>query len=52
MTVKLVLFDWDGTLFDVIDFMVSTYREVMEEVMERMGCNLSNAYGETEAAPS
>jgi fatty-acyl-CoA synthase len=26
-------------------------REVMEEVMERMGCNLSNAYGETEAGP-
>jgi fatty-acyl-CoA synthase len=26
-------------------------REVMEDVMERMGCNLSNAYGETEAGP-
>ncbi len=26
-------------------------RDVMEDVMERMGCNLSNAYGETEAGP-
>jgi fatty-acyl-CoA synthase len=26
-------------------------REVMEDVMEHMGCNLSNAYGETEAGP-
>jgi fatty-acyl-CoA synthase len=26
-------------------------REVMEDVMEVMGCNLSNAYGETEAGP-
>ena len=26
-------------------------REVMEDVMEKMGCNLSNAYGETEAGP-
>jgi fatty-acyl-CoA synthase len=26
-------------------------REVMEDVLEKMGCNLSNAYGETEAGP-
>jgi fatty-acyl-CoA synthase len=26
-------------------------REVMEDVMDVMGCNLSNAYGETEAGP-
>jgi fatty-acyl-CoA synthase len=26
-------------------------REVMEDVMTKMGCNLSNAYGETEAGP-
>ncbi|MCK5414214.1 MAG: AMP-binding protein [Thermoplasmata archaeon] len=26
-------------------------REVMEDVMDIMGCNLSNAYGETEAGP-
>ncbi|MFH1402891.1 MAG: HAD family hydrolase [Candidatus Altiarchaeota archaeon] len=29
--VKAVLFDWDGTLYDIFDFMVTTYTEVMRE---------------------
>ncbi|MFH1722635.1 MAG: HAD family hydrolase [Candidatus Altiarchaeota archaeon] len=32
MTLKAILFDWDGVLFDVFDFMVETYQEVMAEV--------------------
>jgi HAD superfamily hydrolase (TIGR01549 family) len=29
--VKAVLFDWDGTLYDIFDFMVTTYTDVMKE---------------------
>lgn len=46
MAVKAILFDWDGVLFDVFDFMVAVYQEVMadagvpvwnrEEFRERM----------------
>jgi len=44
--------DYDtGTLRTGIVAGAPCPREVMEDVMERMGCNLSNAYGETEAGP-
>ncbi|MFC2154672.1 HAD family hydrolase [Candidatus Altiarchaeota archaeon] len=32
MAIKAVLFDWDGTLYDILDFLVKTYQEVMQEV--------------------
>ena len=31
MTVKAVLFDWDGTLYDIVDFIIQTYGQVMRE---------------------
>ena len=31
MTIKAVLFDWDGTLYDIFDFVVHTYSQVMRE---------------------
>ncbi|MCX6695634.1 MAG: HAD family hydrolase [Candidatus Altiarchaeota archaeon] len=31
MTIKAVLFDWDGTLYDIFDFIVKTYGQVMRE---------------------
>ena len=30
--IKAVLFDWDGTLYNIIDFLVDTYTEVFEEL--------------------
>ena len=30
--VEAVIFDWDGTLFDVLDFLVDTYTKVFEEI--------------------
>ncbi|HHQ45343.1 MAG TPA: HAD family hydrolase [Candidatus Altiarchaeales archaeon] len=30
--VEAVLFDWDGTLFDVFDFLVDTYTKVFSEI--------------------
>jgi len=31
MAIKAVLFDWDGTLYDILDFIVHTYTQVMKE---------------------
>jgi len=31
MTIKAVLFDWDGTLYDIVDFIIHTYGQVMRE---------------------
>lgn len=29
--IKAVFFDWDGTLYDIVDFIVETYTQVMRE---------------------